>query len=171
MNIKSVTTLRLDEFPNLIWVIVEDEDGQTGTGETFFGARAVEAYIHETAAPLLLGRTIDPESVRTLLRPYVGHQAPGAEMRGMSAIDIALWDLHGKRTGQPLWTGPRWPGPRGSPDVQHMRRISLCAGQPGPAHVELGAWRQTGALRGSRCLPQRRRHAGGKPDVRKASRP
>jgi len=74
-----------------------------GLGETFFGAQAVEAYLHETAAPLLLGQSPDPDSIRVLLRPYVGHQAAGAEVRGASAIDIALWDLWGKRTGQPLW--------------------------------------------------------------------
>jgi L-alanine-DL-glutamate epimerase-like enolase superfamily enzyme len=33
----------------------------------------------------------------------VGYQAGGVEMRGNSAIDIALWDLWGKRTEQPVW--------------------------------------------------------------------
>ena len=27
----------------------------------------------------------------------------GAEMRAMSAVDIALWDLLGKATGQPIY--------------------------------------------------------------------
>lgn len=103
MTITAITTLRLDEFPNLLWVMVEDEDGVRGLGETFMGARAVEAFIHESAAPLMLGRPGDPEPVRLALRPYVGHQAPGAELRGASAIDIALWDLWGRRTDQPLW--------------------------------------------------------------------
>lgn len=103
MTIKAIETLRLDEFPNLLWLYVEDEDGVRGLGETFFGAQAVEAYLHETAAPLLLGKAPDPETIRILLRPYVGHQAAGAEVRGASAVDIALWDLWGKRTGQPLW--------------------------------------------------------------------
>lgn len=103
MTIAAIDTLRLDEFPNLIWVIIEDSDGVRGLGETFFGARAVEAYIHETAAPLILGRPAEPEPLRTLLRPYVGHQAAGVEMRGASALDIALWDLWGQRTDQPMW--------------------------------------------------------------------
>ncbi len=101
--IVAIETLRLGEYPNLIWVIVEDSDGARGLGETFFGARAVESYIHETAAPLLLGKAADPEPVRSLLRPYVGHQGAGAELRGASAVDLALWDLRGVRTGEPLW--------------------------------------------------------------------
>lgn len=103
MSIAAVETLRLAEFPNLVWVLIEDEDGRVGLGETFLGAEAVEAYIHETAAPLMIGRSGDPEPLRLALRPYVGHQAPGAEVRGLSAIDLALWDLWGKRTGQPVW--------------------------------------------------------------------
>ncbi len=104
MKIAAVETLRLGEFPNLIWVIIEDEDGQRGLGETFMGAEATEAYIHQVAAPALLGREAGAiEAIRLALRPYVGYQAPGAEVRGHSAIDIALWDLWGQRTGQPVW--------------------------------------------------------------------
>ena len=42
MTITAIETLRLDEFPNLLWVLVEDEAGVKGLGETFFGARAVD---------------------------------------------------------------------------------------------------------------------------------
>jgi len=101
--IVKIETLRLDEFPNLLWVMVHTGDGLVGLGETYYAATAVEAYIHDMAAPRLIGE--DPlaiEKIRTALRPYVGHQAAGAELRGNSAIDIALWDLWGKATGQPL---------------------------------------------------------------------
>jgi len=104
MTIRAVETLRLGEFPNLTWVIVEDSDGLRGLGETYRGAAEVEAYIHETAAPKLIGcDAVGVDAARPLLRPYVGHQAAGSEMRGNSAIDIAMWDLWGRRTGQPLW--------------------------------------------------------------------
>ncbi len=43
MNVAAIETIRLTEFPNLIWVIVEDSAGNRGLGETFFGAEAVEA--------------------------------------------------------------------------------------------------------------------------------
>jgi L-alanine-DL-glutamate epimerase-like enolase superfamily enzyme len=37
-----------------------------------------------------------------LLDGYLGFSGSGAEMRGLSAIDIALWDLFGQATGQPI---------------------------------------------------------------------
>jgi L-alanine-DL-glutamate epimerase-like enolase superfamily enzyme len=86
-----------------LWVRVETDAGLTGLGETFFGAAAVEAYIHETAAPRLIGR--DPLAIDSIARDlvgYVGFRSAGAETRGNSAIDIALWDLFGKAADQPI---------------------------------------------------------------------
>ena len=103
-TIRAIETLRLDEFPNLLWVQVHSSDGLVGLGETFFGPRAVEAHIHETVAPLLLGR--DPGQIdlhaRTLQTGYLGFRSSGVEMRAASAIDIALWDLLGQATGRPV---------------------------------------------------------------------
>ena len=45
MKITALETLRLGEFPNLLWVRVHADEGVVGTGETYFGARAVEAWI------------------------------------------------------------------------------------------------------------------------------
>lgn len=103
MKIARVETVRIEEHPNLCWVLVHTDEGLTGLGETFFGARAVEAYIHESAAPLLVGS--DPLAIDAIARRltgYVGIASTGTEMRGNSAIDIALWDLFGKVTGQPI---------------------------------------------------------------------
>lgn len=106
LTITAIETIRLAEFPNLLWVRVHTDQGLIGLGETFFGARAVEAYVHETAAPRLLGQdalAIERHN-RTLLHDqYVGFASSGAEVRGASALDIALWDLFGKATGRPLW--------------------------------------------------------------------
>ena len=66
MKITRVETIRLDEFANLLWVRLHTDDGVIGLGETFFGPRAAEAYIHETAAPLLLGR--DPLQIERIAR-------------------------------------------------------------------------------------------------------
>jgi galactonate dehydratase len=104
MKIRAFETIRLEEFPNLLWVQVHTDEGLVGLGETFFGPGAVAAYIHETAAPLLLGQDplrIDRHS-RTLLGTYLGFASGGAEMRGLSAIDMALWDLFGQAMGQPI---------------------------------------------------------------------
>ena len=104
MKIEAVETIRVAEFPNLLWVQVHTTDGITGLGETFFGARAVEAYVHESAAPRMLGRNpLDIERMALELTPYVGFSGSGVETRGRSAIDIALWDILGKRTGQPVY--------------------------------------------------------------------
>lgn len=103
MKIQKIETIRIAEHANICWVEVHTDEGVTGLGETFFGAEAVEAYIHETAAPLLLGR--DPlqiEAISRALTGYLGFASTGVEMRGNSAIDIALWDIFGKVSNQPI---------------------------------------------------------------------
>ncbi len=103
MKITGLETLRIAERPNLIWIIVHTDEGLTGLGETFFGAAAVEAHIHDWIAPRVMGR--DPLAIDALsaeLAGYVGFRSSGVEMRGNSAFDIALWDLFGKVTGQPI---------------------------------------------------------------------
>lgn len=103
MRITAVETVRVAEFANLLWVLVHTDEGVSGLGETFFLAKTVEAYIHEEAAPKLVGR--DPLAIDRIARDlvgYLGFRSTGAEMRGNSAIDIALWDLWGRATGQPV---------------------------------------------------------------------
>ena len=105
MRITAIETIRLGEFPNLLWLHVHTDAGLTGLGETFFGPRTVEAHVHETVAPLLLGKPalqIDRHA-RTLQNGYLGFSGSGAEMRAASAVDIALWDLLGQATNQPVW--------------------------------------------------------------------
>jgi galactonate dehydratase len=104
VRVTRVETIQLDEFPNVLWVRVRTDEGLTGLGETFFGASTVAAYIHESVAPYLLGK--DPLHIDRHARQlygYVGFNSTGAEARGNSAIDLALWDLFGKATGQPLY--------------------------------------------------------------------
>jgi L-alanine-DL-glutamate epimerase-like enolase superfamily enzyme len=103
LKIDRIETIRVDEHPNLLWVQVHGDDGVAGLGETFFMAKTVEAYIHEVAGPRLMGR--DPLAIDRIakdLTGYLGFASTGAEMRGNSAIDIALWDLFGKVVGQPV---------------------------------------------------------------------
>jgi L-alanine-DL-glutamate epimerase-like enolase superfamily enzyme len=104
MRVTRIDTIRLLEFPNLLYVEVTSDEGIVGLGETFFGAQAVEAYIHESVSPYLLGR--DPLQIERHARAlsgYVGYAGTGVERRGASAVDIALWDLLGQVTGQPLY--------------------------------------------------------------------
>jgi galactonate dehydratase len=104
VKITQLQTVRIAEFPNLLYVLVHDDAGNVGLGETFYGSAAVASWVHETAAPLVIGE--DPRRVEALnrvLTGYVGYQGSGAENRGRAAIDIALWDLLGQLTAQPLY--------------------------------------------------------------------
>ena len=105
MKVTRIETLRLKEFPFLIWVLVHADDGRIGTGETFWAPAPVAAYIHDNVASYLLGK--DPRDIelhdRVLGSVYVGARDAGAEVRGNSAINLALWDLYGQATGEPVW--------------------------------------------------------------------
>lgn len=103
MKITRLETIRLAEFGNLLWVQVHTDEGLVGLGETFMGPAAVEAYLHETVAPKLVGR--DPlmiEAINRDLANYLGWRSAGVETRGNSAVDLALWDLFGKAFGRPV---------------------------------------------------------------------
>ena len=104
MKITSIETLRTEEFANVLWVRVHTDAGVIGLGETFYGARAAEAHIHDTLAARLLGRNpLHIEAIhRDMLNLPMAQSSTGAEYRAASAIDIALWDLFGKVCGQPV---------------------------------------------------------------------
>jgi len=103
MKITKLETIRIDERPNLLWIQVHTDECLIGLGETFFGAQAVEAYIHETVAPKVIGRNpLEIDKLSADLVGYLGYRSTGVEMRGNSAFDIALWDLFGKVTDQPI---------------------------------------------------------------------
>ncbi len=124
MKITGFETIRLGEFPNLLWLHILTDQGLIGLGETFFGPRAIEAYIHETVAPLLLGKPAlqMDRHARTLQSQYLGFSGTGVEMRAASAVDIALWDLFGQATGQPLYQC------LGGLSHERVRIYNTCAG-------------------------------------------
>jgi len=103
MKISAIETIRTEEFPNILWVQVLTDEGITGTGETFYGPASAEGHIHGIIAPQIIGR--DPRNIKALqsvLTGYVGFSSASAEIRGRSAIDIALWDILGKASNLPL---------------------------------------------------------------------
>ena len=123
MKITKVETLRLGEFPNIIWIRIHTDEGLTGLGETFMGAAAVEAYIHEWAGPKLLGK--DPLAIEARnkdITGYLGWRGSGVETRGNSAVDIALWDIFGKAANMPLYTA------LGGKSRDSIRIYNTCAG-------------------------------------------
>ena len=123
MKITSIETSRLAEFANLVWVRLHTDEGLVGLGETFMGAAAVEAYLHETVAPKLIGR--DPMQIEAINRDllgYLGWRGAGVETRGNSAVDIALWDLFGKALGVPVSVA------LGGRSRDTVRTYNTCAG-------------------------------------------
>lgn len=123
MKITRLETIRISERPNLLWVQVHTDDGLCGLGETFFGAQAVEAYLHETVAPIVVGRNpLEIDKLSADLVGYLGYRSTGVEARGNSAFDIALWDIFGKSTGQPI---AQLLGGFTRPDI---RTYNTCAG-------------------------------------------
>ena len=104
LKITAIETLRLQEFANVIWVKVHCNEGIYGLGENFLLPGPVETHIHETMAPYLIGK--DPLQIDLhwkKLNEYVGFRSSGAEIRALSSIDMALWDLWGKWTQQPIY--------------------------------------------------------------------
>ncbi|MCE3269915.1 MAG: dgoD, partial [Ramlibacter sp.] len=123
MKIRQLETIRLGEFPNILWVRVHTDEGLVGLGETFMGAEAVEAYLHEWAAPRLVGQ--DPLAIEARARDltgYLGWRGSGVETRGNSAVDIALWDLFGQAAGMPIHTA------LGGASRDAIRIYNTCAG-------------------------------------------
>ena len=123
MEITRVETILLGEFPNLCWVRVHTDEGIVGLGETFAAAQAVSAWVHEVAAGYLLGK--DPLQIERHwqgLNPFVGFGATAVENRGRSAIDIALWDILGRASGQPIYQL------LGGASRDRIRTYNTCAG-------------------------------------------
>ncbi len=106
MKIVKVETIRNSALPNVLWVQLHSEDGLIGLGETYYLPSAVEAVIHDLLASFVLGRSdSEIESIWDQAFSYCNFFGyAGAEMRALSALDIALWDVLGQRTGQPIYT-------------------------------------------------------------------
>jgi len=109
MRITAVETVQVEEWPHLVWVRVHTDAGPIGLGETSYHTEAVAGYIHEVAAPYLVGK--DPTRIdlhhRTLtksLMALVAYRGSGAEIRAIAALDIALWDILGQIAGLPIHT-------------------------------------------------------------------
>ncbi len=108
MKITGVETIQCAAFANLVWLRLHTDEGLVGLGETIRNPQAVVAYIHETCAPYLLGK--DPRQIdrhHDALMHRVGSHFDGfptrsIEIRGNSAVDLALWDLLGQALGEPV---------------------------------------------------------------------
>ncbi|NNE23738.1 MAG: mandelate racemase/muconate lactonizing enzyme family protein [Rhizobiales bacterium] len=92
----------------LITVTITTSDGLTGTGYTYTGGRggrAIEALLNHDLKPFLMDRNaLEVEATHDEMQWHVHYVARGGIASfAISAVDIALWDLRGKRNSQPLW--------------------------------------------------------------------
>jgi L-Ala-D/L-Glu epimerase len=125
----------------LVLVRVEDEDGFVGLGEAapladYHGVNVddvLEAL--EAARPILAAgkhsATHDHEPLSEWRRM--------AALPAVAAVDMALWDLEGRRTGQPVW---RLLGARAAPAIEV--NYTIAAADRAGAAAEAGTARAAG---------------------------
>ena len=112
MRITAVETLHLGRGITVhagpiqwLWVRIYTDEGLIGLGETYPFPEAEKAIVHNQLAPILLGR--DSSQIDRLwadMHLAISYSGwAGAEMRAISAVDMALWDLAGKRANQPVY--------------------------------------------------------------------
>jgi L-alanine-DL-glutamate epimerase-like enolase superfamily enzyme len=106
-RVKRTDAIQSFKSQETIFVTLTDADGATGRGYSYTigdGGASVLALLQRTLLPALMGREADMiEAIwRDLL--FTSHAtAVGPIMSlALAAIDTALWDLRGTRTGLPL---------------------------------------------------------------------
>jgi galactonate dehydratase len=106
MKITSIETIQLTALPFLVFVRIGTDEGITGTSDTYYTTDAIRGYVHQVAAPVLLGA--DPFRVEALWDQLHTHYMArwggiGMEMRALSAIDVALWDIRAQALQVPVY--------------------------------------------------------------------
>ena len=92
----------------LITVTITLQNGTKGTGYTYtggVGGNAIAAMLEHDLTPFLIGQNADNiEQLYDAMQWRMHYVARGGIASfAISAIDIALWDIKGKQSGQPLW--------------------------------------------------------------------
>jgi len=87
---------------------IKTEDGHEGVGYTYagtVGGTMVRAAVDDVLKPLLIGGDVDliEKHWAAMFQQGLLVGRRGALLRAISALDIALWDLAGKRAGLPLY--------------------------------------------------------------------
>lgn len=117
--IRAVRTEILADAANpQLLVHLEDDDGASGTGETWWGTyqpaappgapvRPIASFVDHVLVPLCVGRSLDSvDDVRTLwhrLRRATYQYGPdGIVSSAIAGVDLAAWDLLGRRLGRPV---------------------------------------------------------------------
>lgn len=105
-SIERVDVIVASPSRNFVTLKITTKDGLVGLGDATVNGRelAVASYLQEHIAPLLKGR--DPglieDTWQYLYRGVYWRRGP-ITMASIGAVDMALWDILGKRTGQPVY--------------------------------------------------------------------
>lgn len=91
-----------------VLAFVQTQDGMQGAGYTYagtVGGTMVRAAVDDVLKPLLLNADagLIERHWATMFQDGLLVGRRGALIRAISAVDIALWDLAGKRAGMPLY--------------------------------------------------------------------
>src|SRR5215470_9498325 len=106
LKITALETIIPDDImPGLMLLRIHTDAGVIGHGETYYVPQAVAAVIHDWMARRLLGAdALAIESHwRFLYERSANFGVRGAEIRAISAIDLALWDILGQVCRQPIY--------------------------------------------------------------------
>lgn len=92
----------------LLTVTIALADGSEGTGYTYTGGKgghAIKAMVDFELVPFLVGRdALDIDAIYDGMLWHIHYVGRGGIASfAISACDIALWDLRGRREGRPLW--------------------------------------------------------------------
>lgn len=112
MKITKVETVELCQSTEVhwgvigwLWVRIHTDEGLIGLGETCPASAVEKAVVLNDLAPRLIGR--DPRDIESiwheLLMAVQYRGWAGAEIRAISAVDVALWDLLGKSVNLPVY--------------------------------------------------------------------
>ncbi len=105
------TAIPTHVMPGLLLLRIHTDAGTVGGeevvghGETYYIPEAVAAVLHDWMAQRLLGAdaTAIESHWRFLYERMTAFGGVGAELRALSAVDLALWDILGQLTGKSVW--------------------------------------------------------------------
>jgi L-alanine-DL-glutamate epimerase-like enolase superfamily enzyme len=112
MRITAVETIHLSRGITVhagpvrwLWLRIHTDTGLIGLGETYPHPDAEAAIVHHALAPVLVGRNpLEIDRLWADMFQAISYSGwAGAEMRAISAVDIALWDLAGKAVNAPIY--------------------------------------------------------------------
>jgi galactonate dehydratase len=106
MKIKKLETFLANAGQrNYLFVRLTTDTGITGIGEATleWQERAVEVLVNEWVASRIIGK--DPFDIEQVVGDMIRDQYQGGStvMTAISAAEIAMWDIIGKATGQPVY--------------------------------------------------------------------